>query len=73
MLPAKKRKRMARPSPRLRQKSQPFTAEALQKMWESIDSTRVWGEVLQSVSLEVDAYERARAKSRAGAAHQVLL
>jgi len=73
MLPAKKRKRRARPSPRLRQESQTFTAEALQKMWESIDSTRVWGEVLQSVSLEVEAYERARAKSREGAAQQVLL
>lgn len=50
-----------------------ITPQELQKMWGSVDLSRFWTKVVQNVSKEADAYERARAKSREGAAHQVLL
>ena len=56
-----------------RKKKKPISPQDLQKMWESVDLPRVWRQVVQNVSREVDAYERARAKSREAAAHQVLL
>ena len=49
------------------------SAQELQKMWASVDLSRFWMEVVKKVSKEADAYEKARAKSREGAAHQVLL
>ena len=50
-----------------------ISPEELQRMWVSVDLSRFWTKVVQNVSKEADAYERARAKSREGAAHQVLL
>ena len=49
-----------------------ITPQELKKMWTSVDLSRFWMKVIENVSKEVDAYERARAKSREGAAHQVL-
>lgn len=49
------------------------TQEEIQKMFESIDLRSFWQKVAQKVSIDVDNYEHARAKSREGAAHQVLL
>jgi len=50
-----------------------ISPEELQRMWASVDLSHFWKEVVKNVSKEADAYERARAKSREGAAHQVLL
>jgi hypothetical protein len=50
-----------------------ISPQELERMWESVDLSRFWTEVVQNVSKEADAYERARAKSREGAANQVLL
>jgi hypothetical protein len=50
-----------------------ITPQELQKMWDSVDLPRFWTNVVKNVSKEAYAYERARAKSRAGAAHQVIL
>lgn len=54
-------------------KREGITPQELQKMWANVDLSRFWTKVVQNVSKEADAYERARAKSREGAAHQVLL
>lgn len=54
-------------------KRESITPQELQKMWVSVDLSRFWTKVVQNVSKEADAYERARAKSKEGAAHQVLL
>lgn len=50
-----------------------ISPQELQRMWANVDMSRFWRDVVQSVSREADAYEQARAKSREGAAHQVLL
>lgn len=50
-----------------------ISPKELQKMWASVNLPNFWAEVAQKVSKDADAYERARAKSREGAAHQVLL
>lgn len=49
------------------------TQEEVQRMLENIDLQSFWGKVVEKVSVDVGHYERARAKSREGAAHQVLL
>lgn len=56
-----------------KKKRERATPQELQKMWASVDLPNFWAEVAQKVSKDADAYERARAKSREGAAHQVLL
>jgi hypothetical protein len=50
-----------------------ISPQELQTMWTSVDLSNFWVKVVQNVSKEAIAYERARAKSREGAAHQVLL
>jgi hypothetical protein len=57
----------------VRQDKRRVTPQDLQKMWQGVDLSRFWADVVKSVSKEADAYEHARAKSREGAAHQVLI
>jgi hypothetical protein len=49
------------------------TQEEMQQMLENIDLQSFWQKVTVKVSANADEYERARAKSREGAANQVLL
>ena len=50
-----------------------ISTRKLQQMWVNVDMSRFWTDMVQNVSKEADAYERARAKSREGSAQQVLL
>lgn len=56
-----------------RGKKEQISSQDLQRMWKSVDLSRFWTKVVENVSKEAEAYEHARAKSREGAAHQVLL
>lgn len=60
-------------TPRVKDKERKPTQEEVQQMLENIDLRSFWQRVVEKVSLDVDQYERARAKSREGAAQQVLL
>lgn len=50
-----------------------ISTRELQQMWGKVNMPQFWTVIVQNVSKEADAYERARAKSREGAAQQVLL
>jgi len=41
-----------------------ISSEELEKMWKGVNLSRFWGDVIEKVSKEADAYAYARAKSK---------
>ena len=49
------------------------SSKELDRMWKKVDMSRFWQEVVQAAAPEIEAYRIARAKSKEGAAHHVLI